>query len=62
MMLDAIQSSPVDYHTRITTQPGKRSGQPCIRGLLITVGNVLGWLASGMTEDGFLILNDFSET
>ena len=34
----------------ITIQPGKRSGQPCIRGLRLTVWNVLGWLAAGQTE------------
>jgi len=31
-------------------EPGKRSGQPCIRGLRITVWDVLNWLAAGMTE------------
>ena len=35
---------------RITLEPGKRSGQPCIRGLRITVWDVLRWLAAGMTE------------
>jgi uncharacterized protein (DUF433 family) len=37
--------------TRSTIEPGKRSGQPCIRGLRITVWDVLGWLAAGKTED-----------
>lgn len=32
----------------ITIEPDKRGGKPCIRGLRITVGDVLGWLASGM--------------
>jgi len=45
--------------SRITVEPGKRSGQPCIRGLRITVWDVLGWLASGMTEDD--ILRDYPE-
>jgi uncharacterized protein (DUF433 family) len=36
---------------RITIEPGKRSGQPCIRGLRITVWDVLAWLAAGMSED-----------
>jgi uncharacterized protein (DUF433 family) len=36
--------------SRITIEPGKRSGQPCIRGLRITVWDVLNWLAAGMTE------------
>ena len=35
---------------RITIEPGKRAGQPCVRGLRITVYDVLGWLAAGMTE------------
>lgn len=35
---------------RITLEPGKRSGQPCIRGLRITVWDVLSWLAAGMSE------------
>jgi len=44
---------------RITVEPGKRSGQPCIRGLRITVWDVLGWLAAGMTEEQ--ILADYPE-
>jgi uncharacterized protein (DUF433 family) len=44
---------------RITIEPGKRSGQPCIRGLRITVWDVLGWLRAGMTEDQ--ILADYPE-
>ena len=44
---------------RITIQPGKRSGQPCIRGLRITVWDVLGWLAAGKTEDQ--IIEDYPE-
>ena len=35
---------------RITIEPGKRGGKPCIRGLRITVWDVLGWLGAGMTE------------
>lgn len=35
---------------RITIEPGKRSGKPCIRGLRLTVDDVLSYLASGMTE------------
>jgi len=37
-------------HGIITIEPGKRSGKPCIRGLRITVYDVLDYLASGMTE------------
>jgi len=40
--------------SRITVAPGQRSGQPCIRGLRITVWDVLDMLASGMTEDEIL--------
>ena len=36
--------------TRITVEGGKRGGKPCIRGLRITVWDVLGWLGAGMTE------------
>ena len=40
--------------TRITVTPGQRSGQPCIRGLRVTVWDVLDMLATGMTEDEIL--------
>jgi uncharacterized protein (DUF433 family) len=36
--------------SRIAVVPGQRSGQPCIRGLRVTVWDVLDMLASGMTE------------
>ncbi|WP_339871870.1 DUF433 domain-containing protein [uncultured Brevundimonas sp.] len=36
--------------SRITIENGKRSGRPCVRDTRITVGDVLGWLASGMSE------------
>ncbi len=39
----------VDYRAIITIEPGKRGGKPCIRGMRITVGDILGWLATGMT-------------
>ncbi len=45
------------YKDIITIEPGKRSGKPCIRGLRITVYDVLSYLAAGMTTDE--ILNDF---
>lgn len=45
--------------SRITVDPGKRSGKPCIRGLRITVSDVLEYLASGMTEAE--VLADFPE-
>lgn len=49
----------MDYRELITIEPGKRSGKPCIRGLRITVFDVLDYLASGMTETQ--ILQDFPE-
>ncbi len=48
-----------DYRKRITIEPGKRGGKPCIRSLRITVYDVLEWLASGMSEAE--ILADFPE-
>ena len=44
----------VDYSSIITIEPGKRSGKPCIRGLRITVYDVLEYLASGMTHEQIL--------
>ena len=38
-----------DYRQRITIEPGKRGGKPCIRGMRITVYDILGWLAAGMS-------------
>ena len=49
----------MDWRTRITIEPGKRGGKPCIRGLRIRVSEVLEYLASGMTEDE--ILRDFPD-
>jgi len=48
----------MDY-SHITIEPGKRGGKPCIRGLRITVYDVLEYLASGMTHAE--ILADFPE-
>jgi uncharacterized protein (DUF433 family) len=42
------------YSDVITMEPGKRSGKPCIRGLRITVYEVLDYLASGMTHTEIL--------
>ena len=47
----------MDYRDRITIEPGKRSGQPCIRGMRITVGDVLEYLAGGMSREE--VLDDF---
>lgn len=49
----------MDYSKIITIEPGKRSGKPCIRGLRITVQDILEYLAAGMTAEE--ILQDFSE-
>jgi uncharacterized protein (DUF433 family) len=44
----------VRHLDRITIEPGKRSGKPCIRGMRITALNVLEYLASGMTQEQLL--------
>lgn len=51
-------SSPINGgagHGRITIEPDKRGGKPCIRGLRITVYDVLSYLAAGMTSDEILV-------
>jgi uncharacterized protein (DUF433 family) len=47
------------YKNVITLEAGKRGGKPCIRGMRITVEDILRWLASGMSFDDILI--DFPE-
>lgn len=49
----------MNYAGRITIEPGKRGGKPCVRGLRITVYDVLEYLASGMTEQQ--IVDDFPD-
>ncbi|MEE8169732.1 MAG: DUF433 domain-containing protein [Phycisphaerae bacterium] len=49
----------MNYRSIITLEPGKRGGKPCVRGLRITVYDVLDYLASGMTPDE--ILRDFPD-
>jgi uncharacterized protein (DUF433 family) len=49
----------MDYSQIITIEPGKRSGKPCIRGLRITVYDVLGYMAAGMSQEE--ILADFPD-
>jgi uncharacterized protein (DUF433 family) len=49
----------MDYKKIITIEPDKRGGKPCIRGMRITVYDVLEYLASGMTEDE--IIRDFPD-
>jgi uncharacterized protein (DUF433 family) len=53
----------MDYSQIITIEAGKRSGKPCIRGLRITVDDVLGYMAAGMSQDEILAdFPDLSET
>ncbi len=52
MVLDMANLNP-----RITVEPGKMGGKPCIRGLRFTVYDMASYLASGMSEDE--ILRDF---
>ena len=47
----------MDYRQVITIEPGKRGGKPCVRGMRITVYDVLSYLAAGMTHEE--ILSDF---
>ncbi len=48
-----------DYSKYITIESGKRSGKPCIRGMRITVYDVLGYLSAGMSIEE--VLEDFPE-
>lgn len=49
----------VNYHSIIKRNPNKRFGKPCVRETRITVYDVLGWLAAGMTNEE--IIEDFPE-
>ena len=49
----------VNYKQIITIEPGKRGGKPCIRGMRITVSDILGWLGVGQTPED--IIDDFPE-
>jgi uncharacterized protein (DUF433 family) len=49
----------MNYRDIITIEPGKRSGKPCIRGMRITVSDVLEYLAGGMSQEE--LLSDFPE-
>jgi uncharacterized protein (DUF433 family) len=44
-----------DYRSIITLEPGKRGGKPCVRGLRISVQDVLSWLATGMAIEQILV-------
>lgn len=54
-----VVSDTFDYRAFITIEPGKRSGKPCIRGMRMTVYDVLEYLASGMSPES--ILRDFPD-
>ena len=45
----------MNYQEIITIEAGKRGGRPCIRGMRISVADVLGWLAAGMTQQQILV-------
>ena len=49
----------MSWRNHITLEAGKRGGRPCIRGMRISVADVLGWLAAGMTHAE--ILSDYPE-
>ena len=49
--------SAVNYEDILTMEPGKRGGRPCIRGMRITVYDVLSYLAAGMSREE--VLTDF---
>ena len=57
--LTPYDPSSMDYSRIITIEPDKRGGKPCIRGLRITVYDVLDYLASGMSNEE--ILADFPD-
>ena len=60
---ESVSNSPqsnrpmIEYQKYITIEPGKRSGKPCVRGLRITVYDVLNMLADGMSHEE--IIDDF---
>ena len=49
----------MNYQDIITIEPGKRGGRPTVRGMRISVSDVLGWLAAGMSHEN--ILSDYPE-
>ncbi len=59
VFLAPAEEEIMKYQDIITIEPGKRGGKPCIRGMRITVYDVLEYLASGMSEDQ--ILGDFPD-
>ena len=57
MRSDNERGDTMSYRDIITIEPGKRGGKPCIRGMRVTVYDVLEYLASGMTQQQ--IVQDF---
>ena len=53
-MTGGYNSRTMSYKAIITIEPGKRGGKPCIRGLRVTVYDVLGYLAAGMSQEQIL--------
>ena len=53
------QIKMTNYKDIITIEPGKRSGKPCIRGMRITVYDILSWLSNGMKIEE--IIEDYPE-
>ena len=51
----------MDYRNIITIEPGKRGGKPCIRGLRVTVGTIVGLVAAGRTIAEILVAYPYLE-
>jgi uncharacterized protein (DUF433 family) len=54
MLTHSLTIRGMNYQDIITIEPGKRGGKPCIRGMRITVYDVLEYLASGMSQEDVL--------
>ena len=59
MVRITVSRGSMSHKDRITIEPGKCGGKPCIRGMRITVYDVLSYLASGMSYEE--ILTDFPD-
>lgn len=57
MLTQSLTIRRMNYQDIITIEPGKRGGKPCIRGMRITVYDVLEYMASGMSQEE--VLNEF---
>jgi uncharacterized protein (DUF433 family) len=54
-LYDMLPHMAQDYRDVVTQEPGKRGGRPCIRGMRITVADILGWLAAGMSNADIIV-------